>query len=743
MKKQILLLLLCLFSFAGGIKAETKTGSCGEAAFWSLDDEGTLKVWGAGKISDYTVTYSGFGGHTENISSPWADDRTNVKKVIVTGVSTIGMNAFYGCKNLTSAIIGSSVTTIRTFAFAKTQIKKDQIPATVTTLETQAIDGYYCGTCGEEYAVNGSKDNIKWTFYDGTINFAGVGDMSYYFKYEKSGLSLSTNIPWYECADKIKNIIIGEGITNVGSNAFRPCNNIETVSLPQSIQSIGGYALYPDKASNSKVTIVLPPNIKNIGKNAFYWKDIKAEFGRTVIALWEADYNNAVDATTGTSLSKNTLCPFKVKYDTSEPFTVKTIITGKSDDRLSCVLNDNTEISSEKTEILKTYVLPETTIKTVITAKIKGDEGSPEHDVFTSNTQSPGFTPIIEVKKKTATSLSIDFSYPNVDSKYVRVYKTDYSPLLTVKQGTKQIKTFKGNGSIVLNGLDPNTSYNLEYNINLETRDYSRDNKAYKTTKTVYTDKLSLTTQQPKVVSVGNVIVAAESNVGDDEQNVGFEWRRTDWSNDFASNTATACIYKGKIEGYIRNLNSTVLWKYRPYYLANSGTYYYGDWVGLDPSNTSYFEPTVHTYDEITVKGNTALVKGYALRGTDGIKVQGFKYWKKVGASVMEKAEVKAPANALTVEATGQVMTATLPDLSYNTDYEYQAFVTTDEGTYYGEVMSFSVGADPAGIENVNTSSSLVATGIYNASGCKIQNLQKGLNIIVYKNGIRKKIYVK
>ena len=186
-----------------------------------------------------------------------------------------------------------------------------------------------------------------------------------------------------------------------------------------------------------------------------------------------------------------------------------------------------------------------------------------------------------------------------------------------------------------------------------------------------------------------------------------------------------------------------MLWKYRPYYLANSGTYYYGDWVGLDPSNTSYFEPTVHTYDEITIEGNTALVKGYALRGTDGIKVQGFKYWKKAGTSVHGMEKTNAPSNALTVEATGQVMTATLPDLAYNSDYEYQAFVTTDEGTYYGEVMTFSTGADPTGIKNVTTSSNHVSAGIYNVSGYKMQHLQKGFNIIVYKDGSRKKVYIK
>lgn len=598
MKKQFLLLLLCLFSLWGGVKAETKTGSCGEAAFWSLDDEGTLKVWGSGEMSNYSAN----------------------------------------------------------------------------------------------------------------------------------------TVPWKDCRSKIKNIIIGEGITQIGSYAFSNCEKIETVSLPQSLEVINTCAFYTP--TDNKGTIILPPNISFIGIDALCWKDIKAEFGRTVIELWRAGYDNAVDAKTGTSLSKSTLCPLSLSYDETK-YTVKIKAKGKPDDRLTCTLN-GTEITSNETVVTET-ALPGTKVDAVIKAKIKGDDKIHECKVMSGYAYTSGYAPTVDATA-TATSLSIEYSHPDVDTKYAKVYRKEFY----VYQGTKQIKHIEGkdNGKIKLSGLDPNSNFTVKYLVQLSAKGHY-EYKEYTTTKNISTEKLLLVTQQPKVISVGNVIIAAESNVADDEQNVGFEWRRTDWSKDFASNTASACIYKGKIEGYIRNLNSTVLWKYRPYYLANSGTYYYGDWVGLDPSNTSYFEPTVHTYDEITIEGNTALVKGYALRGTDGIKVQGFKYWKKAGTSVHGMAKTNAPSNALTVEATGQVMTATLPDLAYNSDYEYQAFVTTDEGTYYGEVMTFSTGADPTGIKNVTTSSNHVSAGIYNVSGYKMQHLQKGFNIIVYKDGSRKKVYIK
>ncbi|MBP3744646.1 MAG: hypothetical protein J6I34_04420 [Prevotella sp.] len=244
--------------------------------------------------------------------------------------------------------------------------------------------------------------------------------------------------------------------------------------------------------------------------------------------------------------------------------------------------------------------------------------------------------------------------------------------------------------------------------------------------------------------------MSAESNVDDAETNVGFEWRRTDWTDDFKSNTGTAYMYEGTMEGYIRNLYAEKLWKFRPYYLADDGTYYYGDWMGLDPTNTSYFEPTVHTYANINIEGNTALVKGYALGGTDKITVQGFKYWKAANlapngdlALEARKASPAIPADAQTIEAEGRVMEATLSGLDYECTYSYVAFAKTDEGTFYGEVKTFTTGPNTTGIEVVRDADSEAKAagdkvkGIYTLTGVKLSDdaadlktLKRGIYIV-------------
>lgn len=342
-------------------------------------------------------------------------------------------------------------------------------------------------------------------------------------------------------------------------------------------------------------------------------------------------------------------------------------------------------------------------------------------------------------EKKTSSSSINTFIYSNLD-KYVS--KITFVDLEYYREAME----VDGN-TVILKGLDPNQSYKVGFIL-----EYSQGNDQkwiYSGMETIKTNSLILTTSSPKVIFPGNVIVAAETNLDEEETNVGFEWRRTDWEDEFASNTGAAALYEGTMEGYIRNLNTEKLWKYRPYYLSNSGTYYYGDWVGIDPTNTSYFEPTVHTYAKIEIEGNTALVKGYALRGTDNVTVQGFMYWKDANqdkAALAPRKVTEIPDDAMMVKATGQTMTATLKNLDYESTYSYVAFVTTSEGeTFYGDVRSFTTGADLTGIENVEVSTQEQATEVarYNMNGYRITSPQRGINIVRMSDGTVRKVMVK
>ncbi len=245
-------------------------------------------------------------------------------------------------------------------------------------------------------------------------------------------------------------------------------------------------------------------------------------------------------------------------------------------------------------------------------------------------------------------------------------------------------------------------------------------------------------------------IVAAKTNISDDEPSVGFLWKKYDAPESLNPNEGYAAIYNGQLEGYIKNLQSTSYYNVRAFYKSAGGTYYYGDWVTFDPSDFSYFEPTVHTYNVTDVTSNTAKVKGYVMAGTDNITEQGFEYRPlETNGAKTQIVRVAAAADnsgddVITVFATGQVMTAELRDLKPETTYTCRAFVKTATGTTYGEEQTFTTTADVTGIDTVDADAPKPdIEGCYDLSGRKIDTMQYGINIIRYTDGTTRKVFVR
>ena len=98
------------------------------------------------------------------------------------------------------------------------------------------------GTCGSP-----TPEKVNW-MYDGnstTLYISGNGAIADY-DVEPN------NIPWNANKDNISKIIIGEGITAIGTNNFFEHNKLESVVLPSTLKQIGSKGLY---ASNENKTI--------------------------------------------------------------------------------------------------------------------------------------------------------------------------------------------------------------------------------------------------------------------------------------------------------------------------------------------------------------------------------------------------------------------------------------------------------------------------------------------------------
>ena len=69
----------------------------------------------------------------------------------------------------------------------------------------------------------------------------------------------------YVFGNNVKNYVIGDDVTSIGRNAFYECSGLLSVTIPESVTSIGDQAFY----GSGLLSVIIPNNVTTIGENAF------------------------------------------------------------------------------------------------------------------------------------------------------------------------------------------------------------------------------------------------------------------------------------------------------------------------------------------------------------------------------------------------------------------------------------------------------------------------------------------
>ncbi len=247
-----LILSFALTLFPLGAFAEEYTGTCGEAVTWSLDSAtGILTISGSGDMTDYNGDWELF--------APWNNYNSTITGVIIEeGVTSIGNDAFSWCTSLMTAQIPESVTSIGKKAFNCCFALIDlYIPSSVESVGDMAFSG--CKAL-ETITVNEANSVFKSAGNCLIEKESGVLLCGSKLSIIPNDGSITAIAPraFSDRAGLSGNVIIPEGVTSIGEQAFSGCEGITAITIPESIETIGSSAFY----YCSKITeIVIPDSI--------------------------------------------------------------------------------------------------------------------------------------------------------------------------------------------------------------------------------------------------------------------------------------------------------------------------------------------------------------------------------------------------------------------------------------------------------------------------------------------------
>ena len=111
-----------------------------------------------------------------------------------------------------------------------------------------------CDVCGEIFVDSGTcGDNLTYTLdSNGVWTIPGTGDMQ------------NSSFGWNK--NKIKSVIISDGVTSIGDSAFFNCTSLTSVTIPDSIISIGDSAF---SSCSGLTSVTIPDSVTSIGSSAF------------------------------------------------------------------------------------------------------------------------------------------------------------------------------------------------------------------------------------------------------------------------------------------------------------------------------------------------------------------------------------------------------------------------------------------------------------------------------------------
>ena len=241
----------------------------------TMPKEGKLSETITFRLVENTLYIDGTGEIYQGLFTEYSNTLQYIKYIILSdGITEIGDYTFDSCENLKSITIPGSVTKIGNYTFKNCKsLKSITIPSSVTEIGEGAF--WNCDSltiqaesdsCAETYAkknnisfANSSKcgENASYKLIGNTLYIDGTGTVTG----KNGGTSCFKSL-----SDEIEDVIIADGITEIGAWAFENCTSLKSIVIPSSVTEIGEYAFW---RCGSLESITIPDSVTKIGSFAF------------------------------------------------------------------------------------------------------------------------------------------------------------------------------------------------------------------------------------------------------------------------------------------------------------------------------------------------------------------------------------------------------------------------------------------------------------------------------------------
>ena len=183
---------------------------------------------------------------------------TSLEQISLPLNATLITDDFVGCSSLKKVYLQHNIREIYSNSFTDCD---------------NLTDVYYCGTEEEWDNIRNNSQEIK----NANLHFTQNINFDFTWDYNKNTATLTlskdgaimnfrnqNDVPWFKYHDKIRSIVVEEGVTYLGENLFSNCTDVVELKLPDSLKEIHSTLRYCDLEQ-----LEIPKNVEIIDSYAF------------------------------------------------------------------------------------------------------------------------------------------------------------------------------------------------------------------------------------------------------------------------------------------------------------------------------------------------------------------------------------------------------------------------------------------------------------------------------------------